>query len=496
MKTPSAAPASAQAVVQAVVLAAITSLLAACASTGGLQPQSRPLAPETLAVQQSLAAVPLSGATWPQEDWWTTFGDSQLDRLMRSALAGQPSLRAAEARVRQAQAVAGISSAALQPQSQLNIKGAQQRFSENGIYPKTLAGHVNSLNDAQLGVSQEVDFWGRNRAAFDAAIDRVHAAEVDAQAARLMLTTSLARTYLRLDTAWAQRDLAARTLAQREEVLALVRRRVAADLDSQLELTQAEAALPAARENIAAIDETIALAANQLAALQGQGPDAGLTLQRPQLGPASAAIALPSALPAELLGRRPDIVAERWRVEALSQDIQVARARFYPNVTLTAFAGLQSVGLDDFLSLGSRTLGIGPAISLPVLDGTRLRAGLALNQAAYDAAVEQYNATLISALHDVVDQLVSLKWLANERAEQDQTLALSQRAYALARHRYSSGLASYLTVLAAEAEVLQQQRAAVASAGRERELQLNLIRALGGGLRPPPPDAPAAARLS
>lgn len=476
------------------ILCIATGLLAACASTGGLSTHSRRLAPETLATQRSLAAWPLSVAAWPIEDWWTRFGDPQLDRLMRSALANQPSLRAAEARVRQAQAAAGISAAALHPQGQLNLKGAQQRFSENGIYPKNLAGHVDSINDAQLGVSQALDFWGRNRAALDAAMDRARAAEVDAQAARLLLSTSLARTYLRLDTAWAQRDLAARTLAQRDDVLALVRRRVMADVDSQLELTQAEAALPAARESIAAIDETIALAANQLAALQGQGPDGGLVIQRPQLGPASQRIALPTALPAELLGRRPDIVAERWSVEALRQDIAVAHARFYPNVTLNAFAGLQSVGLGDLLSLGSRTLGIGPAISLPVFDGGRLRANLAFNQAAYDAAVEQYNGTLINALHDVVDQLVSLRWLATQRTEQDQALALSQRAYALARSRYRSGLANYLQVLAAETQVLQQQRAVVASAGRERELQLNLIRALGGGLTPVAP--PVAANAS
>jgi NodT family efflux transporter outer membrane factor (OMF) lipoprotein len=484
MKTRSNTPAA--------VLAAITGLLAACASTDGLQTQSHPLAAQAMTAQQSLAALPLSAAAWPRQDWWMTFGDPQLDRLMHNALADQPSLRAAQARVRQAQAVAGIDAAALQPQGQLNLKGAQQRFSENGIYPKTLAGHVDSINDAQLGVSQELDFWGRNQAAFDAAIDRVHAAEVDAQAARLMLTTSLAHTYLRLDTAWAQRDLAARSLAQREEVLALVRQRVAAGLDSQLELTQAEAALPAARENIAAIDEAIALACNQLAALQGRGPDDGLAIQRPQLGAASGSTVLPSVLPAELLGRRPDIVAERWRVEALSQDIQVARARFYPNVTLNAFAGQQSVGLGDLLSLGSRTLGIGPAISLPVFDGGRLRANLALNQAAYDAAVEHYNTTLINALHDVVDQWVSLKWLASERAEQGQALALSEQAYGLARQRYRSGMTSYLAVLAAETQVLQQRRSVVASAGRQRELQLNLIRALGGGLTP---TAPAGAAL-
>jgi NodT family efflux transporter outer membrane factor (OMF) lipoprotein len=242
-----------------------------------------------------------------------------------------------------------------------------------------------------------------------------------------------------------------------------------------------------------AIDETIALTANQLAALKGQGPDAGRAIRRPQLGLASATIALPSTLPAELLGRRPDVVAERWRVEAISQDIRVAHARFYPNVTLNAFVGLQSVGLGDFLSLGSHMLGAGPAISLPVFDGGRLRANLALHQADYDAAVAHYNATLINALHDVVDQLVSLTWLADQRAEQDQSLLLSQRAYELARERYHAGLANYLQVLAAEAQVLQAKRAVVTSAGRQRELQVNLVRALGGGFTPSPPASVAHA---
>jgi len=243
------------------------------------------------------------------------------------------------------------------------------------------------------------------------------------------------------------------------------------------------------RAQLATIDETIALLGNQLAALQGQGPDAGLAVQRPRLAAPTAGAVLPSALPAELLGRRPDIVAERWRVEAMSQDIREARARFYPNVTLNLFAGFQSIGLSDFLTAGSRMWGIGPAISLPIFDGGRLRANLGLHQAAYDVAVEQYNGVLIAALHDVVDQLVSLKWLGRQLAEQEQALALSRRAYELAQHRYRSGLASYLQVLVAEVQMLHQQRLTVDSQGREREVHLNLIRALGGGLVPEAPGA-------
>ena len=467
----------------ALILALGTSLLTACASTGGLSTHAKPLDVRQLAAMQSLAAVPLSPAAWPTEQWWSVFGDAQLDRLIQQALNEQPSLRIAEARVRQAHALAGVVGAALSPQVNASLKGTEQHFSANSIYPKTLAGQNNSINDASLGVSYELDFWGKNHASVDAAMDRAHAVEVDAQAARLVLTTSLARAYLRLDTAYAQRDLAESVLHEREQILALVRKRVAAKLDSSLEATQAEAALPVTREQIAAINENIALTNNQIAALTGQGPDAGLAITRPHLTPSLSA-ALPTNLPAELLGRRPDLVAERWRVEAATQDIKVARAGFYPNISLNAFAGVQSIGLTDLLTAGSRMLGIGPAISLPIFDGGRLRANLDLRQADYDAAVESYNATLITALHDVVSQLVSLKWLADQRKEQDQGLALARQAFQLARNRYQSGVANYLQVLSAEALVLNQQKQQIESEGRQRELQLNLIRSLGGGYAP------------
>lgn len=482
----------ATALASALSLALAASLLTACASTGNLVTQGKPLAVDDLAAQRSLAAAPQSPAAWPQDDWWAQWGDPQLDQLMRDALDGQPSLRIADARVRQAQAVAGVAGAALLPQVNATLKGTQQRFSENSIYPPALAGRERSINDGQIGASYELDFWGKNRAALDAALDRAHAAQVDAQAARLVLTTGIARLYLRLDTVYAQRDLARDTLRHRQEILALVKRRVAMQIDSALEQTQAEAALPAARAQIAALEEAIALANNQIAALQGKGPDAGLAIERPHLASVGP-VALPTDLPAELLGRRPDIVAERWRVEATTQDMAVARAGFYPNVTLNAFVGFQSIGLADFLAAGSRMLGIGPAISLPVFDGGRLRANLALHQADHDAAIQTYNATVIAALHDVVAQLVSLKWSADESAEQDQALILARHAYELAQDRYRSGLASYLQVLAAETQVLAQQRQVIDSAGRQRELRLNLIRALGGGYVPAASPEPHAA---
>lgn len=463
-------------------------LLAACASSGGLHTEATPTDADQLLATRSLSAVVLSDAAWPKQDWWHELGDGQLDQLIDAALKDQPSLHIAEARLRQAQALAGAAGAARYPQGGVVIKGTEQRFSENGTAPKTIAGHWNSIDEASFGVSYDLDLWGKNQAAAEAALDRAHATDIDLQAARLSLTTSIVRTYLRLDSAYAERDLAEATLANRGKTLALTQVRVAAELDSKLELTQAEAALPVTRERIAVIGEAIALLANQLAALEGQGPDAGLNIKRPQLA-TLAPVLLPTALPAELLGRRPDVVAARWRVEAARGEVTVAQAQFYPNVTLNAFVGLQSIGLSDFLSPGSRVLGIGPAFSLPVFDGGRLRSNLDSNQAGYDLAVESYNATLLAALHDIVDQLVSLNWLAKQARQQDQALDLSKQAWTLALARYHSGLASYLQVLSAEGQVLSQQRLQIESKSRQRELQLNLVRALGGGTVPT--DMPA-----
>jgi NodT family efflux transporter outer membrane factor (OMF) lipoprotein len=461
-----------------------TLLLGACASMAGLHTHAKLADRSTLAAGRSVAGVALSPAAWPSQTWWQTLGDAQLDQLVERALHGQPGLRIAEARVKAAQALAVISGAALSPRVDGRFTSTRERFSERGTVPPPIAGTWQTINDATIGTSYELDFWGKNRAALEAALDRSHGTEVDLQAARLMLTVTLVRTYLHLDAAYAQRDLAQATLGQRAHTLELTRRRVAAEIDSQLELTQAEAALPAVRERIAESDEAIALIRDQLAALAGAGPDQALDITRPRLSQVEP-VRLPSDLPVALIGRRPDVVAERWRVEAASQDIKVAKARFYPNISLHAFVGVQRLGFDQFLSAGSRVLGVGPAISLPIFEGGRLRGNLALHQADYDAAVEKYNATVLAAVHDVVDQLVSLHWLAEQRRQQNDALRLAQHAYDLATARYRSGLASYLQVLSAEGQVLVQKQFVIQSQARERELRVNLIRALGGGLLPP-----------
>ena len=464
---------------------ALVLVLAGCASSRGLSTLATLDDPNRLAASSTLRGQTLSPAAWPKADWWKALGDPQLDRLMDEALAGAPSLRLAEARVRRAIGVAQLQGAARYPSLEASGSVIRQRFSEHGLIPPPFAGAYLTMPQLQASASYELDLWGKNRAAYEAAVGEANAAQIDAQAARLTLAVNVALAYGQLERAYLQLDVAEKSLQQRDQVFALTRQRYEAGLDSRLALKQAEAALPATKEQIAQLQETIGLLRNQLAALIGQGPDRGVAIARPVTFIATP-LALPSVLPAELLGRRPDIVAQRWRVEAARRQIDVAKAQFYPNVSLTGFAGLQSISLSGFLDSGNRTFGIGPAISLPLFDSGRLRGNLSTRNADYDAAVEQYNQALVDALREVADQLTSWRSLQEQLVQQAAAQATTQEAYDLALLRYREGVGNYLEVLSAESQLLQQQSLEADLKARGLALSINLVRALGGGFDPGP----------
>ncbi len=198
---------------------------------------------------------------------------------------------------------------------------------------------------------------------------------------------------------------------------------------------------------------------------------------------------MPEVVPADLVGRRADIVAARWRVEAAAGDVAAQRAQFYPNINLTAFIGLSSFGLDRLVRAGSEQYGVGPAIRLPIFDAGRLRAGLRGRAADLDAAVETYNGTLVDAIHDVADQISSTRSVVRQQSEQAAAQASAEAAYDLATQRYRAGLGGYLTVLNAESNVIAQRRLTTDLRARAIDSQMLLVRALGGGY-----VAPAEAR--
>jgi NodT family efflux transporter outer membrane factor (OMF) lipoprotein len=262
-------------------------------------------------------------------------------------------------------------------------------------------------------------------------------------------------------------------------VLALVRQRIGAGLDTTVELRQAEGLIAQSRAEIEALDEGVARARHGLAELAGQGPQALDTLA-PRLATLHP-VALPGSLPADLIGRRADLVAQRWRIEAANQEIAVARAQFYPNLNLVAFAGLSSLGLDRFIEAGSRNYGIGPALRLPIFDAGRLRANLGARHAEADVAIDAYNAALLRALREVADEVSSLQSIERQQRVQAEALTAAESAYGLALQRYRAGLGNFLVVLTAQTDVIAQRRTASDLKARHLAAEVGLARALGGG---------------
>jgi len=478
---------------RAVLLAgAMAMLIAGCVSRGDWH-ATPAIAPENLIAKRTLAGAPVNPTAWPTDAWWHGYGDPQLDSLIDEAFAGSPSLEVAQARLRAAQAQATRARAARAPTAAVDGEVTKQRFPKNGLYPPPYAGSY--VTDARLALdfSYDIDFWGRNREALESARAGVQAAEADKAAARLALAVAVARAYFQLDLAHAFLDVAQANLEQQVSILELTQQRVAAGLENAARVKQSEGQVALVRAGVDYTQASIVTARNALAALVGVGPDRGLDLQRPHLT-APTNIALPSALPVDFLGRRPDVAAARWRVESAARGVAASEAAFYPNVNLVAFAGLQAVGLSKLFDASDAIVGGGPALSLPVFNRGELRGALQAQQAQYDLAVGQYNQSLIDAIHEVAD--VMANWTATDKEIADAHAALesAQRSYELTRERYSAGLDNYLSALSAENQVFTAQALLAELQSRRLTVSTDLIRALGGGYTPvstlPTPRSP------
>ena len=447
----------------------------------------RPVAPDSLVAERTMATAQINEDAWPDDNWWHAYGDPQLDTLMSEALAGSPSLQVAQARLREAQAVATSASAPRLPNTTVNAETSRQRYSANSIYPPPFAGNYYTDGRVALDFSYDLDFWGHNREVLEAARANVRAAEADHAAARLALTVAVARAYFNLSLQFALLDIANASLEQQNAILDLTQQRASRGLENIARVKQSQGTVALTRVAVQYEEASIKVIRAQLGALVGAGPDRGVDLQRPGLN-APQKVELPSILPAELLGRRPDIVAQRWRVESATRGVAAAEAAFYPNVNLAAFVGFQAIGLGKLFNGGSAIVGAGPAVSLPVFNRRELHGALQSQQAQYDFAVAQYNQTLIDAVNEVANVVTNWDGLVKETNEARIAEDAAQSAYSITRERYRAGLDNYLTVLSSENEVFLTQAIRAQLLARELNLTADLVRALGGGY---PASAPA-----
>jgi len=450
--------------------------LAACAPNLGDKPTPRSAA--SLAATQSL---PDQGGQWPGDGWWKAYRDPQLDQLIAEGLAGSPDIASAAARLARAQGRAQGAGAALGPSVGAEATGGKTKQSYNfGIPADFVPKGWKDYGVLNLKFGFDLDLWGKNRATLRAALGERDAARVEVAEARLTLASAIAASYADLARLYAERDVAEEALRIQMDTAGLVGNRVRSGLDNEGQRHQAEAAVPAARADLSQIDEQISLTRNQLAALIGAGPDRGLAIARPKLDGLTT-VALPPSAGIDLVGRRPDIVAARTRVEAAAQRIKAAKAAFYPDISLTGLVGLEGLGFGNVLKSGSSYGNFGPALSLPLFDTGKRSGDYRVARADYDAAVANYDKTLIDALHDVADAVASRTALGSQSTDARASLADSQKAYEVARLRYKAGLSNYLDVLTAEQALIVARRRDADLSARAFTLDVALIRALGGG---------------
>lgn len=452
-------------------------LLSACAQLPELGP-----APQIHSADKWSASQSFSGPerNWPSDQWWKSYGDTQLDTLIDEALQNAPSLALARARLLRAEASVDSTDAAALPQISANASADSTKQSYNHLTPRSMLPQgEHGYARATLNFSWELDFWGRNRSAVAAAISEQLAMQAELAQARVLLTTSITAAYAELARLHAAHDTAMAAVKVRSKTATLFRERFDNGLETRGSVRQAESRHAAAQSDLLSIEEQIALQHNRIAALLGKGPDRGLSITRPQINIAQPA-GLPKQLELNLLGRRPDITAARLRAEAAMRRIDVAKADFYPNVNLGAYIGAQSLGLGQLLKAGSGIASIGPAISLPIFQGGRLQAQLKGAHADYAEAVASYEEAVTQALQSVADVTVSQRGLTDQLHYSNNAVDAAREAWQIANNRYDGGLSSYLDVLSAEDTLLANLRTLTDLQSRAFTLDVALVRALGG----------------
>ena len=449
----------------------LVALLAACVPDGIL-PQQTQIPDNTLGLGSQPAPRIETG-------WWTGLGDPQLDRLMNDALAHNPTLGEALARLRAAKADMEEANSQLYPHVTFNAQDEYTRFSNRYIIPPPFGGTFQWYGTVEGDLSWNIDFWGKQASALDRAKSMQAAAHLDHDAARLAISGAVVQAYVNLDRAYKLADIAAQTERDRAGTVTLTKKRVTDGLDSQVEEQEAEALLAQAAQARVAADSERDIVVHELAALIGRGADAYAGIGKPSLN-LEAALPLPHALPADLISRRPDILAAQARVDAALSGRKVAKAAFYPDVDLLASAGWAAIGLGPLFKPESAQYGGGPAIHLPLFDAGQLRANYTGAVADIDYAVADYNGTITQAVKDTSDALTRIRSLQDQRVAHNHELVAAENAYRLARTRYRTGLTNQISLLDVENTVFNARQGEVSLASDSAIQRVTLLLAVGG----------------
>lgn len=458
-------------------LVATSAAAPALSLSNGVGPDYR--RPDVAAPVAWKVATPSAGL--PGGEWWTLFNDATLDDLIVRALAANQDLVAAAARVEEARAAAGLARSAYLPSvgAGASVERARASRTTDNVFPVA----ESTTHRGALDAAWELDLFGRVRRLNEGARADVAARAADLENVRLALTAEVAATWFTLQAVDRELALVNDGVALRRQALALVASRREGGAATDFDLARAEAELASTEAEAAALANRRSAAQNALAVLLGTAaPNFELPTSNAELAKVPA---VPAGLPSELLERRPDIAAAEAALASANARIGVAKAAFFPAISLTGSFGTASGDADRLFEGDSRLWSVGPSLYLPVFQGGRNKANLARSRAAYEESVAQFRQRVLVAFREVQDALTATQLLARQAAAQDRAVAAARRAGQLAQTRYDAGYVAYFEVIDAQRTVLAAERAATQLSAQRLVNGVALIKALGGGWERP-----------
>lgn len=459
--------------------------LVGCASI----PAERAGLPQQDMARSALAAdIKLASEGWPEAQWWLAYQDESLNALMQQALRDAPTLAVAQARIGAARSALADNKAERDINLGLDAGASRQRYSSNGLFPPPIGGAYYNEEILRLHASYDVDWWGKQRAQIASALGEVNARRADYAMAEQSLAAAVVHHYFLLQGGWAR--LA--NLHQREQLQqALIDdkvKRMAHGLATIDELRMTEAQLSVLQEDSAQLTAGGRREREVLRALLGaEGSDLSQLAPHPM---SHIAPALPAKLGLELLARRADLQAARWRVTAALSRIEASEAMFYPDLNLSAAFGLDVLSLSQLFDSASRTVLVGPTLSLPLFDSTRLKARLGAARQEHQRMIADYNLAVFNVVRDVAQAGIELQGINQQMSHQRRTAQVSADLLSTAQARYRQGLSDQAGVLQAQIALLQQRDSSLQLQTEQRNADVALIAALGGGYRSAPQTTP------
>ena len=413
-------------------------------------------------------------------EWWKVFGDAQLNALEPQVAANNQDLKAADARFREARALIRFNHASLYPTVATQPFAGGLRESTNRPYFNVSSAQGNGVGDIVLPVdlSYEIDVWGRVRRTVSAAREEAQASAGDRQTVLLSLQAELAFDYFEARSADAQEKLLNDTVKYYEEAFRITTNRFEGGVAPKSDVDQARTQLEAAKVSARDITLQRAQFEHAIAVLLGE-PPASFVLSDAPLDARPPVI--PPGLPSDLLERRPDIAAAERRVAEANDRIGIARAAFYPTISLNGAVGIEATSFANLFNPASLLWAIGPTVSQTIFDAGRRASVSEQANASYDETVANYRQTTLTAFQQVEDNLVALRVLQQEAENQHQATMAAQSAEQIFNNRYVGGLDTYLQVVIAQTAALNNERNDIDIMRRQMDASVLLIKALGGG---------------